>query len=318
MYTRLRYPHLLFTCLFLLLTACGATNTAHPPAQATSRPLQRITASFVVTGVLPPATASSAALQIPMHTITATGVSDARTVQGTGVSQTGGTSATGLLLLRNGSGIAATVPANTTITSANGIAVLTNDDVQVPAANQQAQQEGQASVGAHARDVGTAGNIPALAINGPCCGGPALFVRNPDAFTGGTTGTRYTFIRQADIDAVTPQVKHQALDRAHTALAKKQFPGEQITTDPLCPTEVQVSQPVGDTGVQVASAQMSATFVCTVTLYTTKQLHDLIAAHLLTKAGVSAKVQGDISMQVHVQGPTSLLVSASGNYAAKG
>jgi hypothetical protein len=317
MCVRFRYPHLLLSCLLLLLTACGATNTAHPPTHATPRPLQRITASFVVTGILPPGTARPDALQIPMHTITATGVSDVRTVQGTGVTQAGGTRATGLLLLRNGSGIAATVPANTVITTASGIAVVTNDDVQVPPANQQTQQFGQVSVGAHARDTGLDGNIAAISISGPCCASATntLFASNPDAFTGGAAGTRYTFVRQADVDGVTPQLKGQAIDRAFARLGQQSVAGEMFTTHPQCQDEMQVSQPIGDTGVAIVSTQVSATSVCTVTLYSTKQLHDLIAVHLLTKASVGARLQGDITMQVRVQGPTTLLVAASGLYA---
>lgn len=302
----------------MLMTACGASTTAHPSAHATPQPSQRVTASFVVTGILPPDTARPDALQIPMHTITATGVSDAVTVQGTGVSQNGGTRATGLLLLRNGSGIPAFVPANTVITSAGGIAVVTNDDVTVPPAHQQVQRFGEATVGAHARDVGTVGNIPALALRAvPCCSGPATFALNLDAFTGGTAGTRYTFVRQADIDAVTQHLKMQAQNRALVALASKSIAGEMFTTHPACQDGRQVDQPVGDTGVQVASTQVSSASECIVTLYTMKTLHDLIAAQLLKKAGVGARLQGDITMRVDVQGPTTLLVAASGLYAAK-
>lgn len=125
----------------------------------------------------------------------------------TGVKIYPATSATGTLTIYNGSFLSERIPQGLILTTSNGVAIVTDESVAVPAGNP--PNYGMAAVSAHALVSGTRGNIPADAMNQIY--GSSLYVRNLAAFSGGKQGYSITY--------TTPQDRDTALEMARAILS---------------------------------------------------------------------------------------------------
>lgn len=169
-----------------------------------------LTLSLIVTiGVLSPnqqpeqrALIRVPAVLLPPRTFTAVVA-----VVPTGVKTYPATTAHGLLTITNGSIISQTLPAGFILMSNNGVSIMTDQAVFVPAGS--ANGYGYATVSAHAATPGTPGNIPTLAIDTVV--GSSVYVRNLTAFHGGSDAY--------SIKVITAQDKQTALDKARQHLA---------------------------------------------------------------------------------------------------
>ena len=123
------------------------------------------------------------------------------------------TTARGTLTITNGSILSEELPQGMTVTSSNGVEIVTDEAVFIPPGS--AAGYGFATVSAHAVIPGSSGNIPPLAINQ--VEGTALYIRNLRPFTGGHNAFTTTFI--------TPTDRANALSSARTRLKAHTFAG---------------------------------------------------------------------------------------------
>jgi hypothetical protein len=104
----------------------------------------------------------------------------------TGKQVTPDKSATGSVLLRNASTAAVTIPAGTTLTTAAGISVTTDDDVEVPAGSPDGSTIGEATVNVTAVEPGSGGNLAAGELSGKVGDQPVYFSNRDAAMAGGS------------------------------------------------------------------------------------------------------------------------------------
>ena len=112
----------------------------------------------------------------------------------TGITTYPATTAHGTLTITNGSVISQTLPAGLLFISSNGVSVVTDTAVFVPAGD--ANGYGVAYVSAHALLHGRQGNIPTGAINR--VEGTSVYVRNLAAFQGGKDAYSVKFVTLQD------------------------------------------------------------------------------------------------------------------------
>jgi hypothetical protein len=134
------------------------------------------------------------AVPLPPVTLTIT-----EPVIATGIKAYPATTAMGVLILTNGSVIAQQLPAGLIFTGRDGITVMTDTPVYVPAGNATSYEV--AYVSAHSLIGGRKGNIATLDVN--AVEGASLYIRNLRPFTGGQDA--YT------VKYITPQDKQEAL-----------------------------------------------------------------------------------------------------------
>ncbi len=128
----------------------------------------------------------------------------------TGVKAYPATLAHGVLTIYNGSVFSQGIPQGMVLTSKSGIEIVTDASVFVSAGNP--PNFGIATISAHAVVAGTQGNIRAYDIN--AIYGSALYIRNPQAFTGGRNSY--------SVKVETPQDKQTATDSARAILAAQE------------------------------------------------------------------------------------------------
>ncbi len=219
--------------------------------------------AYVITAIIGKPSASQRQVQAR---ILSASPSQSQTAKATGVKQTPGTRATGTLTFYNGSTSPFTVAANTLFVTASGVQIVNDIAANIPATNP--PNYGTATVPAHAVNVGTSGNIPALAINGTCCAsGNFILVKNLSAFSGGQDPQNYTFLQQSDVDAVANPLEQRLMASAQANLKGQKQSGEQFvnTTNPItCNPTVTANPPVGS---KATSATVTVQVTCSGEVY---------------------------------------------------
>ena len=135
--------------------------------------------------------------------------------------------ATGMLLFTSGSTSDYSLASGTSFNGPNGITVVTDSSVTIPAANLSALTPGRASVHAHVSPKGKAGNIAVGAINETCCVGSSIYVKN-DVFSGGMDATSYTFLQESDITLVTNAHQGRLKSAAQNDIKGQMKPDEHL------------------------------------------------------------------------------------------
>jgi hypothetical protein len=149
-------------------------------------------------------------------------------------------SASGTLTFYNGEFTPETISAGTVFIGSDGVQVVTDRFVMIPAANP--PYLGWASVTAHSVTVGAAGNIRAGDISKACCF-PSVEVKNAVSFSGGADERDYRAVAKADVDALASELK-QALSQ-QIAAAFLLRPGEALQTS-NCLFSVSSNHRIGD------------------------------------------------------------------------
>src|SRR5579875_351561 len=300
-----------FSTVHISLPTSDVTITIVPASQTISN-------SYIISGVT--GTANPQQEQISVRQLSYTTPAATANVTGTGVHNIPATAATGTLDFINGSTSPYTFGTNTPFTASNGVVFYLDAPVTIPALNLSTGVAGQASGTAHAATPGSAGNIPAGAIN---IVNTFTSVKNPAAFSGGQDAQHYTFIQQSDVNSAVAQVQPGLLTKAQSGLKAQVQPGEQLVNTAQCSPTVNVSQPVGDQGRNIPSATATVTETCTAEAYKQSDLTSLVQTLLAQKAqtqlGVGYALVGAVVTQTSVQsvkqGTVSLLVNAKGVYA---
>jgi hypothetical protein len=174
-------------------------------------------------------------------------------------------------------------------------------------------------------NVGTSGNIPALAINGTCCAsGNYILVKNLSAFSGGQDPQNYTFLQQSDVDGVATPVEQQLTSSAQANLKGQKHSGEQFvnTTNPItCNPTVTANPPVGS---KARSATVTVQVACSGEVYDQQgalaMAADLYKNDSTINPGPGFALAGNVNTTltqasvVDNKGMVSLLVTAQGTW----
>ena len=131
----------------------------------------------------------------------------------TGIKTYAATTAQGMLTITNGSILSEELPKGMILTGKDGVAVITDQLVFVPAGS--ATGYGVATVSAHAAITGTSGNIAPLDIDS--VEGTALYIRNLQPFTGGA--------ESYSVRVITAQDSQNALVQARATLFHQTLSG---------------------------------------------------------------------------------------------
>jgi hypothetical protein len=260
--------------------------------------------------------------QINVHQLTSKPHTATDTVNATGHAQVPAKTATGILTFSNGSASQMTI-APTPITSANGIQVIADQNVTIPAADQNNGTLGTATVAAHAVTPGASGNIAAGSINGTCCvAGNAIFVKNTNAFTGGQNAQDYHFLQTSDITPVTNAHQAALKSDAQNDVKGQMKSGEQLLGNNINCDDPKTTEDVtpGPNGVNVTTAHVTVSVSCNATVYDANALQTIAQKALQQDAskdpGAGYILAGSIVTQTQPQtsqnGPITFSVTAKG------
>jgi hypothetical protein len=135
-------------------------------------------------------------------------------VNATGSKTYPATTARGILILTNGSILSQELPQGMIFTAKNGVEVVTDAAVFVPAGN--ASAFGVATVSAHALVSGLQGNLRAFAIDQVY--GTSLYIRNLHSFTGGQNAYSVKFITSKDRQISLSQARQSLMQQTLVGL----------------------------------------------------------------------------------------------------
>ncbi len=149
------------------------------------------------------------------------------TAQTTGHGHQEARPATGTLTLYNGLFTQQTIPRGTVFTGADGVKMVTDEAVTIPASNPTTNppQLGYATVPALAVVAGSSGNIAAYDINATFVNG--VSVKNTSPFSHGQDARGYQAVAQRDLDTLTSKLQQQLTQAILQAF--RIAPGEEVT-----------------------------------------------------------------------------------------
>src|SRR6266568_7794217 len=174
--------------------------------------------------------------EVSARIISATSPAQSKMVQSTG--SIPGTRASGTLAFTNTSGSSKTF-SSVILTSSSGVQVTFNGPITVPLLPPTVNVTG------FAVNVGSAGNIGALQINGSCCAS-GITVRNY-AFSGGQNPQPNSVVQQSDINGAASALTAALTPGTQAALKKQVRPNEQVVPTTLkCTSAVSANHAAGD------------------------------------------------------------------------
>lgn len=301
----------IYTAFSVFGTAVTATVTITPVREA----LQQTYTLAGVTG-----TPSFAQSQIEARFLSSTPPAQSETIAASGRGTVPATHATGILTFYNPASTTQTLPANTLVTDAKGIEVVTDTSIVLPGATQ--PTEGSANVRAHTINTGSLSNIAANDFNNmQCCAG-GISVANLAAFTGGQNSQTYAYVEQSDIDSAINQLSNTLIQRAQTGVLGQILPDEQLIGSVGCVPGITTNHVAGE---KAANVTVSVTETCSGEVYNQQQAHttagELLKAAAMKSFGASyALLRGVTTTILHVQlinqaGKVAIQVKAGGVWA---
>ena len=196
-------------------------------------------------------------------------LSQTQTGPATGMGHENASTATGTVTFYNGLFTAQLIPQGTVFTGSDGVQVMTDADISIPAANP--PMFAVISVFAHALLPGTSGNITAGDINTTISNG--ILVRNLGAFYGGKNARNYHTVTRDDITTFSNQLENVLLTTANRLFGKQLQPGEVLTT-PQCNPMVTANRQVGQEATQV---QVTVKETCKASAYSLDRIKRFLA-----------------------------------------
>lgn len=293
----------IYTAFSVFGTEVTATVTI-TPVRATMQHTYTIAA---VTGV--PNIVQS---QIEARFLSSTPPAQSATVAASGRGMLPATHATGKLTFYNSFSSPQTLPANTIVTDAKGIQVVTDSAVVVP--GEIPPTSGSATVTAHTINAGSSSNIPGGDFyNVPCCAG-GITVSNLSAFTGGQNAQSYSYVEQSDIDSAVQQLSDILSQRAQTGVIGQIFPGEQLIGSVSCVPGV---TPNYSAGARAANVTITVTETCSGEVYDQQQARvtagNLLTVNALKNFGTSYALVGNVTTAII----KAVLVNPAGKVAVQ-
>lgn len=275
------------------------------------------TISMTTTLTLTPHTATNAT-DLTDRVLPRVSMTQVGTVQTTGTGHQSAQAAHGIITFYNAAPFAQPIVAGTLLTGTDGVQVVTDADILIPAGN--FVTNGQMTVAAHAVVIGPIGNIRANDIYGACCRLNVFVVSS--AFTGGQDARTFPMVAQRDLDTETATHKASLFESVTAALQAQLHTGETL----LPPTCTPVVTPDEQVGAAATQLTVTVTETCSAAAYDTQALQTLFTHVLDQRAtaqlGTSYQPVGTIQTNMlHVQtlnaqqGTLSIQVKATGQWA---
>jgi hypothetical protein len=246
-------------------------------------------------------------------------LSQSQTVPTTGTGHQDPRAATGSITLFNGQLTSATVPAGTVITSASGIAIVTDQDATIPPADPTTNPPifGQVTISAHATNIGTAGNIAAYALNQPCCSA-SVIAKNMTPFAGGQDKRNFHTVSKADIGTTATALKPNLTAGMQGALQGQLRQGEALQTLPCIPT-VSADHHIGQ---ETTIVKVTVAETCSAVAYYTDELvtkaADLLSHQTRQQLGTGYRLIGTVQITITQATAThpapTLIISCQGTW----
>lgn len=243
---------------------------------------------------------STTRLAVPTRSLAPITLTMTGTAPATGSGHQQATRASGLLTLYNGQPTPQTLAGGTAFTSKEGVQVVTEQAVTVPAATP--PYLGEATASAQAVEPGSAGNIPTLAIN---LSGP-LFVKNLAAFSGGKDARSYRAVAQRDLDSLAATLKVELAQHMPRAFSIGNGEALYLTH---CVFKTATNHPAG---AEAQAVTISASHTCAALAFRRNDLQQQATAaftrqtrptgHFRLVGEVSAAVTGASPLTVRMQG----------------
>ena len=258
--------------------------------------------------------------QVDARALYADSQTQTQTVKATGQGHIAGQQAHGELTLYNTSTSVQTLPAGSIVFDPNGLAVVNDQTVTLPALNATVGLAGL-TVPAHTVNAGNAQNIPADDFNSqPCCNG-AIYVTNAQPFTGGQDQQNFTYVQQSDVDGVVQSMNATQAQQASMALQGQVRTNEKPAGAPRCAPQVRSDHVAGQ---QASSVTVSVTTSCVGEVYDMQAVQVLAARNLTqdaaTNPGLAYSPVGSVTTQIaqatpDAHGNVFLVTNASGIWA---
>jgi hypothetical protein len=258
--------------------------------------------------------------QVGARLLTSHYLTQAVTIPTTGTGHRPAMQGRGRVTFYNQAPTAQTIPAGLLLSGADGVQVVTDTLVVLPAAHLPTQ--GQATVAAHAVQVGPRGNIGANDLDGPCCF-VGIAVQNAQAFSGGANARDFPAVAARDVTgAATPLIT--TLTRQEQAAVQAQVRAHEQLVHPVqCSPRVTANPAVGQEATQV-TVRVSVT--CAAEVYNADEVQSRITALLSQEAtthlGSAYTLQGEVTWTLSAisvvdgrRGIVNLHVQAQGLWA---
>jgi hypothetical protein len=289
----------------LLIAALYVLPLLTATASITVLPVQTPITTTTMLAVVTTGTVSSRQQQqqqVPGRVLSSLTLSGQRTVATTGQGHQDAAAAHGTVTFYNAALYVQTIPAGTLLVGTDGVQVVTAQDAVLPVALY--PTFGQATVVAHAVQVGPTGNIRAGDIYGPCCRLNVSAVNSP--FTGGQNARTYPMVTQTDIDGTVTALTATLAQSVQAAFAAQVRPDETLITPVPCVPRVNMNHHVGDEATQVTILVQET---CTGETYETQamqtQVTQAVTAAAMQHLGANYMLEGNVQVTVlHVTSTT--------------
>jgi hypothetical protein len=290
----------------LLLAALYVLPLLTATASITVLPVQTPITATTTLAVVTTGTVSShqqQPQQVPGRVLSSLTLSGQRTVATTGKGHQDAAAAHGTVTFYNAALYIQTIPAGTLLVGTDGVQIVTAQDAILPAAV--LPTDGQATVAAHAVQVGPAGNIRAGDIYGPCCRVNVL-VQNTTAFTGGQNARTYPMVTRTDVEGTVSALTANLAQSVQAAFAAQVRPDETLITPVPCVPHISTNHHVGDEATQVTLLLQET---CTGETYETQamqtQVAQAVTAAAMQRLGTNYTQEGEVQATVlHVTSTT--------------
>jgi hypothetical protein len=266
-----------------------------PSATVTIIPaVAHISATSTVTVVIG-GNANPVLQQIPGRQLATMTWSQAQSAPTTGTGHQQAQAAHGIIILYNALPAPQLIPAGELLKGADGVQVVTDENAIIPAA--QLPIDGQASVEAHALNIGPGGNIRTGDIYGPCCR-DNVFAFNR-AFRGGQDARTYRTVALQDINEAATGLK-TSLDQSAQAALLLRVHGDETLIPPLpCTSIVTADHHAGEEATQL---HVTVEMTCTGEVYNTNAFHyqaiQMINEEAIRRLGEGYRLRGDIQASI--------------------
>jgi hypothetical protein len=188
---------------------------------------------------------------------------------------------------------AQTIPAGLLLSGADGVQVVTETLVVVPVAHLPTQ--GQATVAAHAVQVGPGGNSGANDLDGPCCF-VGIAVQNARAFSGGANARDFPAVGARDVTGAAGPLITTLTRQGQAAVQAQVRTNEQLVHPVQCSPQVTANPAVGQEATQVT---VRVSVSCAAEVYNADQVQSRITALLrreaTTQLGSGYALQGEVT-----------------------
>ncbi len=309
---------LLLYLLALVLVAVFVAPMVTLAATVTLVPASKTLSTTLAVTALTTGTPDPAREQVTARVLVVSSPTQSQTVPTTGTGHAPARMGEGMLTFYNAAPYSQTVAADTVLTGADGVEIVTAAPAVMPAGNP--PTFGIATVPAHAAAIGPQGNIVPLDLNGLCCIA-GISVKNTTAFHGGQYAYDYPMVTQQDIDhavgshlaALTPATQGHVQGEVH--------PNERLAGPVACQPAITSDHPVGSDASQV---KVSVSVTCHAEVYNHEAVALLVTGALMQEAaatlGSGYSLSGTISTTItqagappHARpGTLTLLVTGQG------